>query len=184
MVGAEQPVHLRFLVMLDAADAGERFAQGRAHPRRQVLEANGLALDAIHQDDAHARECVIVELADLLLDELTPGEALALERGAFAIEKLQSHERLLVRVGCLKAADRAMRMPMLDPRPLRRVEQYGSSASAREAWRGPGESPKAPLLRQCVRAPNTVRQPRGQEVPTPAAIGTNTLPLAASAATE
>lgn len=41
-----------------------------------------------------------------------------------------------------------------------------------------------PRTRQCARGPNTAMQPRAQPDAEPAAIGTNTLPVAASAATE
>jgi hypothetical protein len=47
-----------------------------------VLEALRLLLDAVHEDDAHAGERVVVELADRLLHHVAPGEVLRVERCA------------------------------------------------------------------------------------------------------
>ena len=76
MVGAEQPVDHRRLVMLDAPDLRQRHAQLAIHSRGGVREAHRLHLDAVHQNDAHAREGVVVQLADRLAGQLAPREAL------------------------------------------------------------------------------------------------------------
>ena len=44
-----------------------------------MAEAKRLRLDAVHQDDAHARERVVVELAVRGARHLAPGEYLAIE---------------------------------------------------------------------------------------------------------
>ena len=46
---------------------------------RHVREAVRFELQPIHRDDAHAGECVIVELAERALHQLASGEALAVD---------------------------------------------------------------------------------------------------------
>ena len=74
MVGADQPVDHRRLVLLDAPDLRERQLQRLVHARAGVRKAERFELDAVHQDDAHARVRVVVELADRLLHQVAPGE--------------------------------------------------------------------------------------------------------------
>jgi hypothetical protein len=91
VVGADQPVDQRRLVVLHAPDVGKRPLQRLVHARAGVREAHRLVLDAVHEDDAHAGIRVVVELADRLLDEVAPGELLPLERDAAVIENARFH---------------------------------------------------------------------------------------------
>ena len=52
------------------------------HARAGVAEAQRLRLDAVHQDDAHAGEGVVVELAVGRLHQVAPGEHLPIQRRA------------------------------------------------------------------------------------------------------
>jgi len=53
--------------------------QDGVHARTGVREAHRLVLDAVHEDDAHPRVRIIVQLADGFLYQVTPGELLALQ---------------------------------------------------------------------------------------------------------
>jgi hypothetical protein len=53
------------------------------------------ASDAVHEDDADAREGVVVELADRGPGQLTPVEPLLVERGAFLPQHIERHRGLL-----------------------------------------------------------------------------------------
>jgi len=83
VVGAQEPVDHRRLVLLLAPHLRQRQLQGLVHPRAGMLEAQRFEFLAVHQDDAYAREGVVVELADRRLYQLLPGEVLLLERDAF-----------------------------------------------------------------------------------------------------
>ncbi len=91
LVGGVQPVDQRLLVLLDPPDLAERELQVAVHPRADVLEAQRLGLDPVHQDHADAGEGVVVELAVGRLDELAPVELLPLERRAPVLEKVERH---------------------------------------------------------------------------------------------
>ena len=55
---------MRLLVLLDRGGPGPAARCSGAFIRAQACEKrSGLGLDAVHQDDAHARERVVVELA-------------------------------------------------------------------------------------------------------------------------
>ena len=107
MVGAQQPVDHRRLMLLDAAYLGQRHAQVRAVARGEMLEALGFLLDAVHQDHAYARERIVVELADWLARHFAPSEFLLVQRGAATAEGIECHGLLRER----KAASQASRMP-------------------------------------------------------------------------
>jgi len=91
MICAEQPIDHRRLVMLNTPDLRQRQSQRQIHACGRVLKAQRLHLQAVHEDDAHASECVVVEFADRLARELAPGEALPVERRAAIFEKCQCH---------------------------------------------------------------------------------------------
>ncbi len=65
------------------------------------------------------------------------------------------------------------------PRPIRELMSRDRSAAGSR-----GRARAQPSGRYSAREPNTATQPRGQSPAEPAAIGTNTLPVAGSAATE
>ena len=94
LIGGDEPVDQRLLVLLDAPDARERRLQVAVHARAACAEAHRLRLDAVHQDHAHARERVVVELADGRPRHLAPGEHLAIERHPFFGENIQAHGHL------------------------------------------------------------------------------------------
>src|SRR6185437_3391875 len=93
VVRAEEPVDHRLLVLLDASYGSEGLAQLRGHPRRIVAEAQRFGLYPVHENDADAREGVIVELADRFADQLAPREPLPLERRSLSIEEAERHRR-------------------------------------------------------------------------------------------
>jgi hypothetical protein len=94
VIGAEQPVDEHLLVQLLAPHARQLLAQLGigAHAGEAVLEALRLLFDAIHEDDAHAGEGVVIELADRLLHHVAPGELLGVERRAFLALQGKRHE--------------------------------------------------------------------------------------------
>jgi len=83
------------LVLLDATNARERLLQGRVHPCACVREAQRFGFDAVHQNDAHARERVVAELVVRRLHELAPREPLLVQRHAAIAKKIDCHEMLL-----------------------------------------------------------------------------------------
>ena len=94
MVGAEQPVDHRCLMMLDPPHLRQRHAQLAIHSCGRMLEAQRLHLDAVHENDADTREGVVVQLADRLSRQLAPSEALLVERRAAIFEQCQGHGNL------------------------------------------------------------------------------------------
>jgi len=93
-VGQEQPVDHGRLVLLGAPDQRQRLAQGHVAACAVVRERQRLELDAVHDDDAHAGESVVVELAERFAHQVAPGEALVLDRRAFRIEQAECHDVL------------------------------------------------------------------------------------------
>jgi hypothetical protein len=63
-------------MLLDTAYPRQRELQITIHARIRVAEAQRFRLNAIHEDDAHPREGVVIEFAIRRLDQLPPGEAL------------------------------------------------------------------------------------------------------------
>ncbi len=82
MVCTNEPVDECGLVVLDAPDFRERAPQFIVEARGRVLKSDRFHLQTVHEDDAHARERIVVEFADGLLHELPPGEALLIHRGS------------------------------------------------------------------------------------------------------
>jgi hypothetical protein len=80
LIGRQQPVDHRLLVLLDAPNACERQLQRLIHAGARVAEAIGFRFDSVHQNDADTREGVVVELANRCLHEIAPGEDLTVER--------------------------------------------------------------------------------------------------------
>jgi hypothetical protein len=91
MVGADQPVDRGGLVLLDAHQLRQLHPRLRIAAQRNLLGAQRIQLHPVHQDDAHAGERVVVELADRLADHVFPGEALALQLNAFVLQKVDTH---------------------------------------------------------------------------------------------
>lgn len=91
LVRRQQPVDQCFLVVLDATYPRQQQPQMLVEQRTVVREAVGLVLDAVHQDDPDPRHGIVVELADRLGRELTPGEFLSLQRHAFLFHEMKSH---------------------------------------------------------------------------------------------
>ena len=58
----------------------ENELQVTVHPSTDVAEAQRFRLDAVHENDSHPRERVVVELAVGRLHQLLPREGLAIER--------------------------------------------------------------------------------------------------------
>jgi hypothetical protein len=67
-----------------------------------MAEAHRLRFDPVHQDDAHARERVVVELAVRGTGHLAPGELLGVERHAFLLQDVERHAYLrCAKVRCI-----------------------------------------------------------------------------------
>jgi hypothetical protein len=92
VIGSDQPVDERGLMLLDPADIAKRSPQLRVHARRGVLKAQRLHLDAVHENNAYPRECVVIQLANRFLHQLAPCEALLVEGSAGRGEKIQTHD--------------------------------------------------------------------------------------------
>ena len=86
MIGAEEPIHHRRLVLFDPPYLRKRQAQLTVEPCGSVREAHRFGFDAVHQDNSHTREGVVVQLADRLTGQLPPSEALSGERRAAIFE--------------------------------------------------------------------------------------------------
>src|SRR5690606_40881764 len=89
VVCAQQPVHGRALVLLRTAHLRQRLAQFAVEARDEMLEPQGVDLDAVHQDHADARERIVVELADRRWRDVLPGEPLLVERNTLGVEKIE-----------------------------------------------------------------------------------------------
>jgi hypothetical protein len=87
LIGGLALVRQRLLVLLDAADPGQGRLEGRVHPGTGMREAEGLRLDAVHEDDAHPGERVVGELAAGRLNEIFPGEDLLFDRDALLLQQ-------------------------------------------------------------------------------------------------
>jgi hypothetical protein len=74
------------LVLFDAAYLCKRQSQLTDEARGTMREAHRFSFDAVHQDNSHAREGVVVQFADGLASEFTSGEALSRERRAAILE--------------------------------------------------------------------------------------------------
>src|SRR5690606_35676236 len=61
------------------------------HAQGHLLRAQGVQFDAIHQDDAHPGECIVIELAEGLPDHVLPAHALASQRDALVLEQVDRH---------------------------------------------------------------------------------------------
>ena len=75
-------------MLLDTSNFSQCLAQRAAATRDDVLEAQGVEFDAIHEDDAHPREGIVIELADRLAGHLAPGELLLVQGAALGIEQI------------------------------------------------------------------------------------------------
>ena len=62
LVRRVEPVDQRLLVLLERRTWASASCSGSVHARAGVPEAQRLGLDAVHQDDAHPREGVVVSL--------------------------------------------------------------------------------------------------------------------------
>jgi hypothetical protein len=60
-----------------------------------VGEAQGLGLDAVHEDDPHPGEGVVAQLVVRRLHEVAPREPLLLQRHAGVPEEVDGHGSLL-----------------------------------------------------------------------------------------
>jgi ABC-type amino acid transport system permease subunit len=56
------------------------------HSGAGMAETDGFGLDAVHEDDAHAGECIDIEFADRLRDHILPGKLLPIERSALVAQ--------------------------------------------------------------------------------------------------
>jgi hypothetical protein len=104
LVGRIQPIDQRLLVMVDAAHERQLPPQVRVHARAQVREPNGLVLEPVHEDHAHAGEGIVVELSVGLGDHFTPGEDLILDRRSAIREQMYRHGLSPLRRGRLAQA--------------------------------------------------------------------------------
>lgn len=94
LVRRVEPVDPRLLVLLHAADPGERTLQRSIHPRGTVTEAQRLGLHAVHEDDTDARVRIVVELREWRAHEVMPVELLLVERDAALLHDVESHARV------------------------------------------------------------------------------------------
>src|SRR5688572_19558058 len=78
-------------MLLDTPDTGELHLQGLIDPRTRVAESQRFGFDAIHENDAHAREGVVVELRVRRLDQIAPGKTLLVERHASLAPDIETH---------------------------------------------------------------------------------------------
>jgi hypothetical protein len=105
VICAEQPIHHRRLMLLDATDLCERSSQIAIEPRCGVRKPQCLGLRSIHRDHAHARECIVIQFADRLARYFTPCEALLIDRAAAICEERERHGYLQLR--CARATNQA-----------------------------------------------------------------------------
>jgi hypothetical protein len=76
LIRRQQPIHERLLVVLGPANVRQGTTQLHVHPRTRVLKPHRLGLDAVHQDDPHARKGIVIQLADRNAHHIAPGEVL------------------------------------------------------------------------------------------------------------
>jgi hypothetical protein len=98
VVGAEQPVDRRRLVLLHAPHLGQRNLQRAVHTCIRMAETTGFQLDAIHENHPHPGECVVVQFADGRHHHVAPRKALAVQRAAPVAQKIDGHSASPVRV--------------------------------------------------------------------------------------
>lgn len=55
--------------------------------RTDVLQTQGIGLDAVHEDDAHAGEGIVIQFADGLASHFAPSEFLFVQGAALGIEQ-------------------------------------------------------------------------------------------------
>jgi hypothetical protein len=73
-------------MLFDAAHLRQRTLQGAVHARTGMREAEGFGFNAIHQNDPHPCEGIIVELTIGRLHEFLPREALLRQRDPFRFQ--------------------------------------------------------------------------------------------------
>jgi len=110
VVGREQPVDHGGLVLFGAPHLGQGLAQRAVEARADVLQAQRVHLDAVHEDDAHPGEGVVVELADGLGGHFPPGELLLGKGRPFGIEQAGQRVHSYLRL----VSERAMRAPLAE----------------------------------------------------------------------
>jgi hypothetical protein len=92
LISGQQPIDDRLLMLLLTSYAREVPLQFLVHPGTSVAEAQALGFDAIHQNDAHTRERVHVQLTDRFWHQVLPGEMLPVERRPFIVQQVDGHE--------------------------------------------------------------------------------------------
>jgi hypothetical protein len=85
LIGGQQPVDQRLLMLLLAPDPGQRGLQVLVHAGAGMAETNGLRFDAVHENDAHPRKGIDVQFADRLLHHILPGKVLLVDRRSFVL---------------------------------------------------------------------------------------------------
>jgi hypothetical protein len=78
----QEPVDKGLLMLFSATNLGERELELSVHARAGMGEPKRLRFDAVHKNDAHLRERIVVELAHWRLHEVAPGKCLPIEWGS------------------------------------------------------------------------------------------------------
>jgi hypothetical protein len=91
VIGADEPIHQGLLLVLHLANLRQWQSQVLIEPRDGMLESQRFVFDAVHQDDADAREGVIVKFADRFRRKLAPGKSLAVQRCPAILKNFHGH---------------------------------------------------------------------------------------------
>jgi len=86
VISTDQPVDHGRLMLLDATYLRQRQAQLLVETGDAVFQAQRVGFHAVHENDAHAGEGVVIELADRLAGHFLPCEFLLFQRRAFVVE--------------------------------------------------------------------------------------------------
>lgn len=75
-------------MMLDPPEPRQRKTQFTVESSRNMLDAKGIDFQPIKQNDADAREGIIIQLAHRLSNHISPGEALTVQRRTATVPQL------------------------------------------------------------------------------------------------
>jgi hypothetical protein len=119
-----------------------------------MAEPEGLRFDAVHQDNADAREGVYIQFADRLRDQILPGEVLPFERRTPIVKQVDGHEvsfgeldgwlkKALRRRLALDAEDQLLRNMVLGREERNGIQIIIASRNSRANWYRPSSSVKS-----------------------------------------
>jgi hypothetical protein len=86
VVRADEPIDRGRLMLFDAHEL--------RHAQRHLLGTQGVQLQPVHEDDAHACERIVIELADGLAHHVLPAHPLFAKRRALVFQQIDSHRRI------------------------------------------------------------------------------------------